>query len=83
MENVNKRKIPKPIRKLNLAYQIIMAILFGVNIFFSTMEFIPETYYKVSVCVLSIFPIVWSKILDATKSYYEEATPNQSPKPST
>ena len=79
---MGEKKIPKPIRKLNLAYKVIMAMLAGLSLIFSAFADIDPIYYKVVSVFSSAFPVIWSQILDATKTYEAEATPDHtSPKP--
>ena len=75
---MGEKKIPKPIRKLNLAYKVIMAMLAGLSLIFSAFTEIHPIYYKVVSVFSSAFPVIWSQILDATKTYEAEATPTNS-----
>ena len=77
---MGEKKIPKPIRKLNLAYKVIMAMLAGLSLIFSAFADIDPIYYKVVSVFSSAFPVIWSQILDATKTYTAEETPESTPK---
>ena len=76
---MGEKKIPKPIRKLNLAYKVVMALLAGLSLIVSAFTEIDTIYYKVVSVFSSAFPVIWSQILDATKTYEAEATPTNSP----
>ena len=76
---MGEKKIPKPIRKLNLAYKVVMAMLAGLSLIFSAFAEIDPIYYKVVSVFSSAFPVIWSQILDATKTYESEQTPTNSP----
>ena len=76
---MGEKKIPKPIRKLNLAYKVVMAMLAGLSLIFSAFTEIHPIYYKVVSVFSSAFPVIWSQILDATKTYEAEQTPNDTP----
>ena len=80
---MGEKKIPKPIRKLNLAYKVIMAMLAGLSLIFSAFADIDPIYYKVVSVFSSAFPVIWSQILDATKTYEAENTPTTTPKEGT
>ena len=80
---MSEKKIPKPIRKLNLAYKVIMAMLAGLSLIFSAFADIDPIYYKVVSVFSSAFPVIWSQILDATKTYTAEETPESTPKEGT
>ena len=72
---MGEKKIPKPIRKLNLVYKIVMAMLAGLSLIFSAFADIDPIYYKVVSVFSSAYPVIWSQILDATKTYEAETTP--------
>ena len=76
---MGEKKIPKPIRKLNLAYKVVMAMLAGLSLIFSAFTEIHPIYYKVVSVFSSAFPVIWSQLLDATKTYTAEQTPNDTP----
>ena len=76
---MGEKKIPKPVRKLNLMYKIVMALLAGLSLIFSAFTEISPIYYKVVSVFSSAFPVIWSQILDATKTYESEQTPNDTP----
>ena len=71
-----KRKIPKPIRKLNFLYKVLMALLTGINLALSVFSDVNDLYYKIVSVIISILPVVWSEILDATKIYIDDKTPS-------
>ena len=76
---VRQRKLSKTMRKMNLAYKVIMAILAGVSLMLATLTDTNEIYYQFVSVFSSAFPIVWSQILDASKEYESEQTPMPSP----
>lgn len=79
-----RRKLPKPLRVANLIYKIIMAILAGLSFVFATFSELDPIYYQVVSVFSSAFPIIWSQILDASKTYVSEQTPRtNSPSDST
>ena len=80
---MGEKKIPKPTRKLNLAYKVVMAMLAGLSLIFSAFTEIHPIYYKVVSVFSSAFPVIWSQILDARKTYEAEATPTTTPKEGT
>ena len=73
------RKLSKTMRKMNLAYKVIMAVLAGVSLMLATLTDTNEIYYQFVSVFSSAFPIVWSQILDASKEYESEQTPMPSP----
>ena len=74
-----KRKLSKPMRRMNLAYKIIMALLAGVSFILATLTDMHEIYYQVVSVFSSAFPVIWSQILDACKEYETQQTPMTSP----
>lgn len=74
-----QRKLSKTMRKLNLAYKVVMAILAGVSLMLATLTDTSEIYYQFVSVFSSAFPIVWSQVLDACKNYENEQTPSASP----
>ena len=70
-----KRKLSKPMRKINLLYKIIMALLAGISLTLATLTDTHEIYYQIVSVFSSAFPIVWSQILDGCKEYENEQTP--------
>ena len=70
-----KRKLSKPMRKINLLYKIIMALLAGVSFILATLTDTHEIYYQVVSVFSSAFPVIWSQILDACKDYETQQTP--------
>ena len=80
VEEVKTRKLPRFMRRMNLAYKIIMAIISGVSIIFAALGDIPTIYFEVVSVVASAFPIIWSQILDASKEYTAALTPSDTPK---
>ena len=79
-EEVKTRKLPRYMRRLNLAYKIILAIISGLSIIFAAVGDIPVIYFEVVSVVSSAFPIIWSQILDASKEYHSALTPAETPK---
>ena len=73
------RELSKTMRKMNLAYKVIMALLPGVSLMLATLTDTDAIYYKFVSVFSSVFPIVWSQVLDACKSYESEQTPSPSP----
>ena len=73
------RKLSKTMRKMNLAYKVIMAVLAGVSLMLATLTDTNEIYYQFVSVFSSAFPIVWSQVLDACKNYESEETPMPSP----
>ena len=65
------RKLSKPMRMLNLAYKVVMAILAGLSFIFASFTDINPIYYEVVSVFSSAFPIIW----DAAKQYETERTP--------
>ena len=55
-----------------------MALLAGVNLVLSTLSEVPTEYYEIFSVVSAAFPVIWSQILDATKSYQNDQTPESS-----
>ena len=70
-----KRKLSKPMRRMNLLYKIIMALLAGVSFILATLTDTHEIYYQVVSVFSSAFPVIWSQILDACKDYETQQTP--------
>ena len=79
---MTERKLSRCMRKVNLAYKIIMILLGTSNGLFAALEShgleIPKLYYVIFSVAASFLPVVWSKILDDVKQYHEELTPDQS-----
>ena len=69
------RKLSKTMRKMNLAYKVIMAVLAGVSLMLATMTDTDTLYYQFVSVFSSAFPVVWSQVLDACKNYESEETP--------
>ena len=63
-----QRQLSKTMRKMNLAYKVIMAVLAGVSLMLATLTDTDAIYYKFVSVFSSAFPIVWSQIL----AYSEE-----------
>ena len=74
-----RRKLSKNMRRCNLAYKIIMAVIGGANVALANFAEVPEIYFKVFSVLGVVFPLVWSNILDGCKEYEEQATPIDSP----
>ena len=77
------RKLPRSLRKANLVYKFVMALLTGMNITLLALNnsseiTIPSVYFEVISVLATSFPLVWSKILDSCKDYEDELTPNTS-----
>lgn len=79
MQTHSARKLSKPMRVANYIYQIITAILAGASFILTQFEEVPKMFYEVVAIFSSAFPVVWSKILDASKDYHEQRTPPYSP----
>ena len=73
------RKLSKTMRKMNLAYKVIMAVLAGVSLMLATMTDTDMIYYQFVSMFSSAFSVVWSQVLDACKNYESEETPMPSP----
>ena len=80
---MGEKKIPKPVRKLNLGYKIIMSVLAGLSLIFSAFTEMDPIYYKVVSVFSSAFPVIWTQVLDACKTYEAEQTPTTTPKEGT
>ena len=78
-ETSTTRKLSKPMRVANYIYQVLMGILAGVSFMLTQFDEIPKVFYEIVAVFSSAFPIVWSKILDASKQYHEQRTPPYSP----
>ena len=76
---VTHRKLSKPMRIANYVYQVLMALLAGVSFILIQIQDTPKMYYEIVSVFSSAFPIIWSKILDASKQYHEQRTPPYSP----
>ena len=74
-----QRKLSKTMRKMNLAYKVIMAVLAGVSLMLATLTDTDKIYYQFVSVFSSAFPVVWSQVLDACKNYESEETPMPSP----
>ena len=70
-----QRKLSKTMRKMNLAYKVIMAVLAGVSLMLATLTDTDKIYYQFVSVFSSAFPVVWSQVLDACKNYESEETP--------
>lgn len=77
------RKLSKNMRRANLVYQVLLSCLGGLNLVFIMLDFIPEEYFEVLSVLESVFPVVWTHILDACKQYVNDATPSSPQSPST
>ena len=69
------RKLPRSMRMANFIYQILTACLAGINLIFSTLSFVPIQYFEVVSVIASVFPVIWTHILDACKQYINDTTP--------
>ena len=74
-----RRKLSKPLRRANLVYKIIMAVLAGVSFSLATLTDTHTLYYQIVSVLSSAFPVVWTQILDACKQYEDDRTPSPSP----
>ena len=57
-----------------------MLVLGGVNMFLISFDHnddvhIPNVYFEVLSVILSVFPVVWTNILDKVKDYRDDLTP--------
>ena len=77
-----EHKIPRWLRKANFIYQIILIVLTGITILLSALTDaelpIPTTYFEYYSIIISALPVFWSKILDASKKYIDDLTPEPS-----
>ena len=76
----NARKLPKPLRKANLVYQILMILLAGVNMFLMALNqsktvHVSELYFEIFAALITIIPVLWSGILDKCKQFEADETP--------
>ena len=69
------RKLTKNMRRANYVYQILMSVVAGVNFILSTLTQVPIEYYQIFSVITAAFPVIWTKILDASKQYESEQTP--------
>ena len=77
------RKLPKWLKTANFIYQIIL-ILFGfVNTLLTAVDEsvikVPVAYFKCYAIIISLLPVLWSNILDASKKYIQTLSPMISP----
>ena len=77
------RKLPKPLRKANVVYKILMACLSGVSVCLTAFSDIDPLYYQIVSILGTAFPVVWTQVLDACKQYTEQATPTSPGSPAT
>ena len=77
---MSERKLPKWLRKINLAYQFILIGLTVINSILAALANegvpIPLEYFTYYSILISALPVFWSKILDASKQYINDLTPN-------
>ena len=69
------RKLPKPLRKANVVYKILMACLSGVSVCLTAFSDIDPLYYQIVSILGTAFPVVWTQVLDECKQYVEQSTP--------
>ena len=69
------RKLSKTMRKMNLAYKVIMALLAGLSLMLASLTDTNEIYFQIVSVFSSAFPIIWSQVLDACKDYENDKTP--------
>ena len=84
-DSIVTRKIPRYLRRMNFAYEIIMVVLGTLNLFLSSLDetwHIPAKYFEVYSVISSILPVMWTKILDVSKKYDAALTPPSSTAPS-
>ena len=75
-----KRRLPKSLRRANLVYQIIMALIMPLtSLLLAIGTDVNELYFQITSFIVPIIPVIWSNILDACKKYEEEQTPEPSP----
>ena len=77
------RKLSRSMRKINLGYQMLMALLGAVNMVLIALNGsenvnIPEVYYEILSVVLAVLPVFWNNLLDRFKQYQEDLTPASS-----
>ena len=80
--NVQRRKLSRNWRKANLAYQIIIGAIGGLNAVLTSISGyidIPTYYFQVLSVLMSFIPLGWSRLLDLVKSYEDDLTPNATP----
>ena len=78
------RKLPRSMRFLNMCYQILPIFMCGLNTVLVTLNssntlHVPVEYFECYAVIINILPIIWSKILDETKTYMSSFTPPLSP----
>ena len=69
------RKLPKPLRKANVVYKILMACLSGVSVCLTAFSDINPLYYQIVSILGTALPVVWTQVLDECKQYVEQSTP--------
>ena len=69
------RKLPKPLRKANVVYKILMACLSGVSVCLTAFSDIDPLYYQIVSILGTALPVVWTQVLDECKQYVEQSTP--------
>lgn len=73
------KKLPRYMRRLNFIYKILMIALSVVNTGLIVLDWGNNVYYEVFCAVSTLLPVFWSKLLDETKIYIEDLTPNITP----
>ena len=82
------RKLSRPMRIANMVYQLFMVAVSGINLLLLAIDkidgvTIPELYFQIISVIIGVFPVVWSKFLDACKQIQSPwASQASSPVPS-
>ena len=80
-----QRKLPKWLRTANFIYQIILILLGFMNTLLTSLDsviHVPREYFECYAIIISLLPVLWSHILDASKQYIQTMTPIYSPESS-
>lgn len=82
-EHKTLRKLSKGWRRANQIYEILMILLSISNIILTVVngnrDIIPELYFEIYACIITLVPVAWSKILDTEKKMIEVSTPPDTP----
>ena len=73
------KKLPRYMRRLNLIYKILMIGMAVVNTGLIMLNWGTTVYYEVFSAISTLVPVFWSKVLDETKIYIDDLTPNITP----
>ena len=80
------RKLPKALRTANFVYQILLIACGFVNTLLTAIDesvvHVPSAYFKCYAILISLLPVLWSNVLDASKKYIQTMTPLYSPESS-